>query len=188
VLSKSFLLIRDFLVNELKEKPVEVLGGDCWEILLNNADVYNKEKKKCIDSLSKIKWVYDIVEGVVKELFCPECNSELIFAPEHDKEYPDIHLTCLSCKHVFNFIDVAEDCIHSYFSFEHYLSFTDGAKSPYEYCADCQKNTYISDEMCCIVCGYSEGGYGKCNRCGIDFDSDDPGLDNLCSFCHASEN
>ncbi|WP_143029197.1 hypothetical protein [Rhodoferax sp. OV413] len=84
VISKSFLLIRDFLVSELNEDPVELIGSDCWSTLLAMSDVYAAEQKDCNTSILKIDWKYRTVKESLRHLRCPECSSALVQAPYED--------------------------------------------------------------------------------------------------------
>ena len=97
IVSKSFLLIRDFVSNELQQNPVTLFGNDCWQSLLTVADVYEKEEKECKASLEKKDWEFSIVPKLLKKLRCKSCHSSLVFAQDEEDVYPTINLTCRSC-------------------------------------------------------------------------------------------
>ncbi|MGN2616529.1 hypothetical protein [Aliivibrio fischeri] len=182
IVSKSFLLIRDFTTNELEENPVSLFGEDCWKSLLNVADVYAKEESKCKESLERIDWTYSAVATILVNLRCNSCHSSLIFAPYEDDTYPIINLTCRSCDNDFCFDDVISDCVKESLYGDYVRSVMDGGESPYETCPECQESTYIHDEECCIKCGYTQE-YTHCDNCEEKLSLDEQILDGRCSYC-----
>lgn len=42
----SFLLVRDFIATELHDDPLELLGEETWQAMLEVAEVYQKEKEE----------------------------------------------------------------------------------------------------------------------------------------------
>ena len=182
VVAKSFILIRDFTQNALQEVPQELLGSDCWKVLLRTSEVYLAEEKSCRKSLEKINWKYTTIREVLVHLRCPQCSSALIEAPHGDDEYPMINLHCKSCSEDFSFSDVVEDCVNELLSGDAHTSIKDGGDSPYGACPHCDKDTFILAEACCVAC---EGGleYTECSRCEEPLSLDDQSLDGMCSYC-----
>ena len=78
IIAKSFLLIRDFIVNELDENPRDLLGEDCWSSLLTVNEVYSAEESDCKASIGKVDWRYDSVRKSLDYLRCPECHSSRV--------------------------------------------------------------------------------------------------------------
>jgi len=70
IVTKSFLLIRDFLSEHLNQDPQEALGQDCWSALLEVSDVYSAEEKACKTTIDAIDWKYHSVEVALKNLRC----------------------------------------------------------------------------------------------------------------------
>jgi len=51
LISNSFLVIRDFISRHLDEDPKELLGEEVWNELVKINEVYEAEKKDCINKL-----------------------------------------------------------------------------------------------------------------------------------------
>lgn len=183
VVAKSFLLIRDFVVNELDENPQELFGTDCWEALLKTNEVYSAEEAACNASISQIDWKYSAVKDSLTHLRCPECNSALIQAINDDDIYPDIGLHCKTCSHEFSFSDVVEECVDDLLSGDEYRQVKDGGDSPYGTCPSCGKKTYVHEEGCCVAC---ESGmeYTECSACEEPLSLDDQVNEGMCSYCN----
>lgn len=154
IVSKSFLLIRDFLSTELDEDPQNLIGQDCWAVLLNVADVYAAEEAACNETINKVDWKYETVHEALEYLRCPVCHSSLIQASDEDDSYPKINLHCKSCNHDFQFTDVVEECIEESLYGEVYVAQSQGGEPPYGTCNECNKNTFVFSEGCCVACDY----------------------------------
>ncbi len=182
VIAKSFLLIRDFIKDEIDEEPREIIGDNYWSLLLNTAEVYEAEAAACIESLQEIDWQYQTIKSSLEELRCPQCHSSLIKAEDLTDIYPAINLTCASCGYNFSFEDIAESFIGEILGAEAYISIKDGGDSPYDTCPECGKDTFIYEEECCIACDYKIE-HENCWRCGASLSLDEQELDGLCGYC-----
>lgn len=182
IIAKSFLLIRNFLSECLSLDPKKTLGDECWSKLLAVNEVYSAEEKDCKDSRAVLDWKYLSVEASLKYLRCTQCHSSLIQAPCPEDIYPYISLSCKSCGHKFNFVDVVEECIDASLAGEAHVSLMEGGDSLYEICYECEKSTFIFEEGCCVACGY-EMQYTSCLRCGDSLTLDDQYNEGLCSYC-----
>lgn len=182
VIAKSFLLIRDFVQNALKKDPQELLGRDCWQVLLSTSDVYLAEEKACQASLEKIEWKYQTINQCLVHFRCPQCGSALIEAPYDDDQYPTINLRCKSCSVDFSFSDIVANCIDELLSVDAYISVKDGGESPYGTCEQCGKDTYVHAEACCVACE-AELEYTECSACEEPLSLDEQDLEGMCSYC-----
>ena len=52
----AFLIIRKLLVEALQEDPLKALGSDCWNALLENADLFEAELQSCRVTLECVDW------------------------------------------------------------------------------------------------------------------------------------
>ena len=182
IVAKSFLLIRDFVQNALHEDPQELLGNDCWQVLLKTSEVYLAEERVCRESLEKIDWRYSTIQQALIHLRCPQCSSSLVKALCSDDEYPTINLRCKSCGEDFPFGDVLEGCVEELLSADAYRSAKDGGDPPYGTCPQCGKDTFILAEACCVACE-GELEYTKCSMCEDPLSLDEQYLDGMCSYC-----
>ncbi len=61
----------------------------------------------------------------------------------------------LICKSEYEYEEIVEQAITQYFSYESYLSFTDGNTIPLINCPECGHDTYVYFEKQCLFCGSS---------------------------------
>lgn len=181
-ISESFLLIRNFIANELSIDPQECIGSDTWNTLLGVAEVYDAEKLACNESISKCDWKYGAVEYALKYLRCPECGSALIFCDDAGDEYPEIRLSCKSCGNKFSFASVVEECVEASLGVDAHMALKEGDQPPYDTCPECGRGAFVYEEGCCVACGY-EMEYDSCEQCGERLTLDEQWLEGKCSYC-----
>lgn len=187
IISKSFLLIRDFVTHELNEDPRALFGEECWLQLLAVAEVYRVEEAACQDTIGNIDWKYDSVVVALQDLRCPVCFSPLVQVPDATDAYPDINLNCKSCHHAFQFVDVAAQCVTDSLAGDAYVAAKNGGEPPYGNCPECGLDTFVFVEKRCVVCEY-EVEFSSCARCGSGLDINEQVFDGLCSYCsHVTE-
>ena len=183
VVAKSFLLIRDFVVNELEESPQQLFGDACWGALLKTSEVYSVEDAACQASISKIDWKYLSVNDALEHLRCPHCLSSLVEASDEDDVYPDVSLHCKSCNHEFRFADVVEKCIENLYGGQAYIAAKEGEEPPYGNCLECGKEAFILHENRCIACE-AEMEYTCCSSCEQTLTLDEQINEGMCSYCN----
>ncbi len=102
VLSKSFVLIRDFITSKLEQSPLEILGADCWNSLLNVAEVYQREEDECRATFDGVDWQNEILRECICEIRCAKCGSSLIRTKHIGQYTPSMKFQCSSCGDEFS--------------------------------------------------------------------------------------
>jgi len=164
LLSNSFIVIRDFITEELALDPRNLLGEDPWNILVSVSEVYQKEKDVCNAEIDKIDWSSESLGEALKDITYENCGSGLITIKKFEKDREYTVLVCKSCQSEYEYEAIVEEAITKYFSFERYLSFTDGNTIPVINCPECGNETYVYSEEQCLFCGSS--------------------FEHICSSCH----
>lgn len=182
IVARSFILIRDFISEHLKEEPYNLLGNECWQALLNTADVYAAEKEACSVSLKKINWKYQTLQTAVEKIRCPACHSSLIKTESEEEFEASTALTCSSCGENFDFDGIAEQCLSDSLAGEIYTSVKEGDEVPLGNCPACHHRTYLVFEKHCVLCEY-EPEYTDCEMCGTPLSLDEQCLDGYCGYC-----
>jgi hypothetical protein len=184
-ISKSFMIIRDFLINELEEEPSQLIGEECWNVLLDVNEIFDKEYKVCTESLKKFDWKFGTVFRAIEEIMCPDCGSGLVKAENYEGDYPNYNLLCSSCGNSFLFSKALAQCIHDHLFGEAYIAMTDGGEPSCFNCDECGEPTFVLDEQACMYC-CSENTYLKCSTpgCGnyIEASSVSRGLCGHCEY------
>lgn len=182
-LSKSLVLIRDFISKELQEAPLEVLGAECWNALLEVADVYNREEAECRASFDAIDWRYQTLEACIREIRCGQCGSSLIRTAHTGMYAPEMDFQCTSCGHEFMAENAMEACVEEHFAGDAYIAMKDGGEPPYGTCPNCRRKTFILGEDICLACESSRD-YEECSLCGASLSLDEQDLDGFCGYCN----
>jgi type I restriction enzyme M protein len=105
VISNTFIVISDFIKNELNEDPRELLGLKYWNAMLSTSELYEDQRKNCLDLLSKINWQPTSID--VNDIRCSSCGSTLIApvmpaVPKVENQYFD----CVSCGQAISYNDL----------------------------------------------------------------------------------
>ena len=182
IVAKSFILIRDFIHEDLEEEPLQCLGAECWQALLETADVYAAEEKICQKSLVQIDWKYQTLRNAISKLRCPACYSSLIKTEDGGDYSVSSLLICSSCGEEFDFGDVVEQCLSESLAAESYTAMKEGCEAPLGTCPSCHSETYMLAEGICAACDY-ELEYHECYICGTGISLDEQFLGGLCSYC-----
>jgi hypothetical protein len=90
LIATSFILFRDFVRKELNDDPRELLGEEAWLSVTEISDVYEKERKECVDIIEKFQWTCEELQNAALETSCKKCGSCLL-EPLNDSRRPDIH-------------------------------------------------------------------------------------------------
>jgi len=178
----SCLLIRNFIVEELKQEPARLLGDECWQVLLEVKTVYEQEKLACNASLSEVDWKYPIISNSLSEIRCPSCSSGLVKVNNSFDEYPSIGLQCASCNNTFRYTDIMAEHLNEIYFADSYIAATQGGDYPIDDCSQCWEATFIVEEGLCTNCGYATE-YIECVECGITIGLKDETEQRICDRC-----
>jgi len=182
ILTKSFIVIRDFIATELGEEPAELLGDKTWITLLEESEVYERELAACRAVMGEIDWKSAAGEKIADYIRCAHCGSELVKPVDAQVEHPvELVFHCASCGVDFDFDQVVEAAVEDCYFYESYIAMTDGGEQPVGTCPDCAKETYLYEDGRCIAC-FGELKYLRCEVCGSELGPDDQGNRGLCVY------
>jgi hypothetical protein len=179
LISDSFLIIRDFIAEELKDDPRELLGEASWKAMLDVSTVYEKEKQECAKLLENADWKSEVVKKGVMSMVCSACGSDLL-KPVEDS-YHEINLECSSCGNYEGPDSYAEKAVASALADEAYFALKDGGETPIANCPECGQEAYVMEERRCAACG-NEAEH-TCARCGNEIPAEEMSSSPLCGYC-----
>jgi hypothetical protein len=178
----SFLIIRDFLTKELGHEPVDLLGVKTWNVLLETAEVYEKERKECKEAIEAIDWGSPTMHGMASELSCPNCESALVKPIDPDvASLQEMEFKCTVCGEISELVDMLEKALADYFAWEIYTSVKDGGDSPLATCWECGRETYIIEDGECAACGATPE-HDHCAVCHAHLGPDEQDYNGLCGY------
>jgi predicted RNA-binding Zn-ribbon protein involved in translation (DUF1610 family) len=179
-ISDSFIIIRDFISEQLKEDPKDLLGSDSWTTLVAVHEVYEKEKADCTSSLETLKFFSGTILEAFVSFSCNECGSELIYSTELNEDATDSEFVCKACEFVYTYEDIIRPAIEEYFYADTYLAMKDGGDSPLADCPICG-GPYLYEEGFCAECG--ETAVHQCSLCCGEISPEELNDDDLCGYC-----
>jgi len=180
LISNSFIIIRDFISEQLQHDPKELLGNNSWLILVDIHEVHEKEKQACIDLIKITDFFNDTIQEAFISHLCKECGSDLIYPREQNIEAAENIFVCKSCDTEFYYEEIVNQAIINYYEHESYVAITDGGNSPIADCPFCG-GTYLYEDNLCAVCG--ESASQECDMCGGEILPEELSDSNLCGYC-----
>lgn len=184
LIADSFIIIRNFVASQLGYEPVVLLGEPTWGVLLEVAEVYQRELDECQEAIGCIEWDSDAMSEMAGHLRCPECHSALVkpVDPETESNYL-LEFSCASCGSVSGIDEMAESALSESFDYYTHSAAKDGESSPIGTCPECGREAFVLAEDLCAACGGSLS-YYECTVCGEALGPDDQELGGLCSYHH----
>lgn len=184
LLADSFVVLRDFTVGELQLEPVELLGHETWQVLLDVATVYDAELAECRDAMAKVAWRFTQLEQVSTYLRCLHCDSELLKPRESVVDsMSSLVFRCSSCGQDSDFEDIVEAAVSECYFAESYIAMTDGGEPPLATCHDCGRETFLNEIGECLACAASLQ-YHECVICHASLGPDEQRFRGLCGYHH----
>lgn len=182
LIADAFVVMRDFITNELKREPVELLGDETWQALLDVATVYSKQQEECRELMSKVNWQSSSLEEVSEHLRCSHCDSDLLKPKNPDEtSIPSLEFQCAFCGLDSLFEDIIEPATSDHFFPESYIAMTDGGEQPTAECPECGRETFVVAEGCCIACTATLNHY-ECAVCHTPLRAEDQHFNGLCGY------
>ncbi|MFP8965020.1 hypothetical protein ACKC9G_00375 [Pokkaliibacter sp. CJK22405] len=177
MISDSFIIIRDFIVDELNKDPKSLLGDKSWKILVEVNEVYLKEKQKCDLTLEQLSYYTDEIFHALREYNCSECGSDLL-------EFDDARCVfkCRACENELQYDEIVNDAVNEYYAGATYLALKDGGDIPVVDCPLCGIGVYIVHEGVCVSCGGSAN--HQCAGCGSNIPAEELSDSIFCGYCN----
>lgn len=181
-IANALHLIKQFCVPHLGKEPIEILGQECWELLLDVASFYEGELTECRKNLESVTWPYPEVKDAIEYMRCPNCGSQLVKVVEPMEVRSAINFVCSSCNLDSSYEGVVIPAIGESLTGANYVSVKDGGDTILETCPGCGEDTFLVAQGECAAC-FSELEYQVCKACerGLAFDEQDMG--GFCGEC-----
>ena len=153
----AFLVIRQLLVEALREVPLKALGPECWNALLENADLFETELKSCQVTLENVEWETEAAARALPDFICPSCRSSLVRQRNSDNHRAAECRADLRCvQQRFRTWTGAELHIDETFGAEGHIAVKDGGEPPISTCPKSSKATYVvAEEGRCAACDFT---------------------------------
>ncbi|MOA00599.1 hypothetical protein D3C78_1199710 [compost metagenome] len=181
-IANALHLIMQFCEPHLGRKPVDVLGEECWDLMLSVATVYDAELKACRDNLSSMTWPFEEVAESITFMRCPECDSELLRVVDVQAQRSGIEFLCSSCHSESPYQSVIGNAVSSAMAGRNHWQIKDGGNSVTETCPECNADAFLNEHNECAACFY-ELEYTECEWCGERLSVEDQYNEGACDYC-----
>lgn len=178
LIATAFTIIRDFVLRELGEDPLQLLGDSTWQAMLEVSEVYEEELEACMTARDAVDWQSDALKDGISELTCEDCGSGLLKPAGEDGEYV---LECSRCGATESQNSYVPKAIKAALDGDTYLAMKDGGDEPYTQCPECGEETYVMTEQRCALC--RESVQHECERCGCEIPASELASSPLCGYC-----
>ena len=186
LLAKSFVVIRDFIADELEDDPATLLGDATWSVLLAESDVYESELAACRSAMAAVDWRSDAGERVAEHIRCGDCGSDLVKPVQADVEAVwRLVFHCNGCGHETEYLGAIEPAVMDCFEDDRYFAAKDSEPQPVATCHECARECWVVEENRCLVCDATLK-YAECALCGECLGPDDQDNHGLCGY-HAHQ-
>ncbi|MBT9538487.1 hypothetical protein [Thiobacillus sp.] len=180
LISDSFVIINDFIRKHLDEDPKALLGDGAWAVLIEVNEVYEREKDECTTALQSLSFFDGEILAAFDGYSCDECGSGLIMPSVREGEATDANYICKSCGKILPYEDMVRGAVSDRYSYEMYLSHTDGGDSPLADCPECS-GIYLYAQSICATCGHTAE--HECQRCGSTIRPEELSDESFCGYC-----
>lgn len=179
LISDSFILVRNFVKDELLDDPLLLLGDETWQTMLEVAEVYQEEQDECRALVKAAKWRFAAIREGVLSLTCPVCGSDLL-KPVKDS-YGEYDLQCASCGEEQSPIDYVPEALKIGLGHEAYVAKDDGGDPPVVRCPECNEEAFLTEEWTCALCDAEPD--RACARCGTSIPPEELVCAPFCCYC-----
>lgn len=181
LISDSFIIIRDFIADELQEDPKSLLGEEYWKILVDVNEVYAKEKSECDISLENLDYFSGEILSAFQTYRCDKCGSGLIESTSDSGHAHEASFKCRACEDENAYEKVISKVINEFYAGAVYYAHKDGDDSPITDCPLCFDGVYLFHEGVCSACG--DSARHECEKCGCNIPPEEISDENVCGYC-----
>jgi len=182
VITDTMLVIRDFITEELDEDPKDLLGDECWQKMLDVANVFLKELKHCRDGLASISCPTVELHNALVDYECPGCASKLICPEETGSDFDSTEIQCRACGATFSAYLKLDDIVQQAYDSMNYMQIVDGGEPDVVTCPYCDHDSFVNEFGKCVYCA-EELGNVECLRCSEILTLEEQAFGNMCSYC-----
>lgn len=125
LISDTFVIIRDFMHDELRVDPKDKLGDSAWTTLLSVSEVFEKERKYCQQLVEKIEWQSTTLKEAILQATCHKCGSALVAPLGSDRT---LGIECRSCRSTEDFESIGKRALSDYLGWRNHFALKDGGE------------------------------------------------------------
>jgi hypothetical protein len=175
-------LIMQFCEPHLDEPPVDILGQECWDLMLNVTTVFEAELKACQESLNSVNWPFEEVRESVSSMTCPDCDSRLVKVVDQAARRDDITFVCSSCQAGSSYAAVVGPAVANRMAGRNHWRVMDGGEPATCACPECSVDAFLTEAGECAACFY-ELEATHCRWCEERLTLEEAIHGTICGYC-----
>jgi len=175
-ITQTFILVRDFLVEQLNEDPVKILGVEAWEKMTRIAEVFEKERAECVAKVEAHDWSCEALKIAALSYQCHDCGSELVEPINDERESP---VRCRACGAEEGHEEFVEHALHDEY-YDH-RNAKHGGDAEVLDCPHCGMAAYHVESGMCALC--EESISRTCAFCSDYISDGEVSGDGVCGYC-----
>lgn len=182
-IANSLNLIRQFCEPHLGMRPVDILGQECWDMMLSVATVFHAELVSCQANLRSVDWAFQEVLDATDYMACPECESRLLKVVDQSARRDGITFICQSCQSESLYNEVVAPAVENSMAGINHWRARRGDEPATCTCPQCSQDTLLVDENECVACFY-EFEHTHCEWCEESLSIEERQYsEGTCSYC-----
>ncbi|WP_236209799.1 hypothetical protein [Pseudomonas tohonis] len=182
-IANALHLITQFCEPHLDGRPVDILGQECWDLMLSVTAVFEAELTACQLNLNSVAWPFEEVRESIDSMVCPECESRLVKAIDPAAINDSIRFICSSCQAESLYSSVVGPAVSARMAGRNHWRVKDGGEPATCTCPECGEDALLVDEGECAACFY-ELEYSSCSWCEEPLSIEERLYsEGVCSYC-----
>jgi hypothetical protein len=185
-LAAALPLIQTILADHLGTTAADALDPQCWAILREVKEIYDRQMADCRRSFEHVEWQSPLIADAADGFRCTECGSALVRQTDQDNaDLEAIAFECADCKAAPDWDVVLERALVDAAAYDNYRAAKDGDRPALTRCFECGRESYSTEDgRCLLACGAEDEDL-ECAVCGRHPEPDNYVSETgMCSGCH----
>lgn len=182
ILADLFVVFNDFISNHLQDEPVNMLGQETWQVLLDNNAIYERKLDECKEAMGQLDCTLPEIKRIIEYFECPNCIDKSL----KPISTGDIFITkflCVFCGEEFEYGDIASSAAQGFYNEYDDIEIKNGGDASLTDCPNCWRESFLIQANYCLACGYKPK-HTNCSLCDTVLTIDEQQHEGLCRYCY----
>lgn len=127
IVASAMVLVRRLADEHFGIEPRDLLGQETWDAMLKVAEVYQREREACEETLTSIEWESETLARGVRAVRCVQSGSDLLRLVDEAAVVADVALQCRACGTVYDADTVIRAAVNAALAWDQHGAVMDGA-------------------------------------------------------------
>ena len=182
ILADLFVVFNDFISTYLHGEPVNMLGQETWQVLLDNNAIYERKLDECKEAMGKLYCIPPEIKHIIEYFECPNCIDKSL-KPISTGDIFTTKFLCVFCGEEFEYGDIASSAAQGFYNEYDDIEIKNGGDASLTDCPNCWRESFLIQANYCLACGYKPK-YTNCSLCDAVLTIDEQQHNGLCRYCY----